>query len=189
MRMTVNVGERVLIDTQRKLGEFKNKAPNAIASALNRSATNINSNISKEARKRYVIKASDIKSTLSKTKASRSRLSAVVKSEGKLIGLDKFKVTPKTVDPKRKKPIKIGVKKNGVKKVLGAFVADIHGTKIFKRTDKARLPIQRLLGPSVPQMIGNPEVKSKIEQEGYDTFNKRLDHEINRILDRGRATS
>lgn len=189
MRMTVNVGERVLMDTQRKLGEFKNKAPNAIANSLNRAVNNINSNISKEARKRYVIKASDIKSTLTKTRASRSRLSALVKSEGKLIGLDKFKVTPKTVDPRRKKPIKIGVKKNGAKAVLGAFVADIHGTKIFQRTDKSRLPIQRLVGPSVPQMIGNAEIKSKIEQDGYETFSKRLDHEISRILEKGRATS
>lgn len=187
MRMIVQVDERMLREVQAKLGSFSNKAPNAIARALNRAATNIKSNMSKEVRKYYTIKASDIKSTILKYRASRSNLSASVVSRGNPIGLDKFKVSPKTVQPNRKKPIKVGVKKDGLKVVLGAFVADVAGIGVFERTTKARYPIRRLYGPSVPQMLGNVHVREEIGKQGYETFQKRLDHEINWILEKGRG--
>lgn len=189
MRMTVKVDEKLLQEVQERLGQFSNKAPNAIANALNRAATNIRSNISKEVRKEYIIKASDVKATLSKNKASRGDLSVVVRSTGSVIPLDRFKVSPKTVNPKRKAPIKAAVKKGGMKEILRAFVADIHGIKVFQRKGKPRLPIRRLFGPSVPQMLGNETVRDQIEKEGHETFHRRLDHEINRILEKGRAKS
>jgi len=183
MNLTVNVNENMVRQVQRKLGEFHKQAPNAISRALNRAATNINSNIKKEVRKEYNIKASDISETLRKTNSSRSNLKAEVRSSGALIPLDRFKVSPKTVNPKRKSKIKIAVKKDGLKTVMGAFVADINGTKIFQRVTKSRLPINRLFGPSVPQMLGNEEIRSEIERQGQETFNIRLEHEINRILE------
>jgi hypothetical protein len=186
MKLEMRFDKQVLRDTQRKLGDYHKKAPLALSRALNRAASNVTSNISKEVRKEYNIKAGDVKATLTKTKASAGNLSAVVSSKGNVIGLDKFKVSPKTVNPKRKKSIKVGVKKNGVKEILGAFVANIYGTKIFKRKTKSRLPIERLYGPSVPQMLKNQDVRNKIEQEGMVTFRNRLDHEIERILENGR---
>lgn len=189
MSVTVNVDQRMLEEVRSKLGDMSKKAPNAISSALNRAVTNVASNVSKEVRKEYVIKASDIKSTLTKTRATRTSLQAIVKSRGELVPLDRFKVSPRTVQPKRKKPIKVAVKKDGLKETLGAFVADISGIKVFKRTSKKRLPIDRLFGPSVPQMIGNEEIRKKINREGQDTFNNRLEHEINRILGTGGEVS
>lgn len=185
MNLTVNLDERLLRDVQEQLGSFSKKAPNAIANALNRAVTNVSSNISKEVRKEYNIKASDIKITISKTKASKSNLSAIVRSNGNLIPLDRFKVSPRTVQPKRKTPIQIAVKKNGLKQAVGAFVADINGIKVFKRESKKRLPINRLFGPSIPQMINNETIRNNINLEGKETFTRRLDHEINRILSRG----
>lgn len=185
MNVTVNVDQELLNDVRNRLGELSNKAPNAISSALNRAVTNVAKNVSKEVRTEYNIKAGDIKTTLSKTRASRSNLSAIVRSRGEPIPLDRFKVSPKTVQPKRKKPIKVGVKKDGLKEVLGAFVADISGIKIFERTTNKRLPIKRLFGPSVPQMIGNQDIVDKINHEGQETFKNRLDHEIERILGNG----
>jgi hypothetical protein len=184
MKMTVNVDEKLLKDVQKKLKDVPKKAPNAISNALNRAATNVNSNVSKEVRKEYVIKSGDIKATLTKTKATRSKLSAEVRSDGNVIPLDRFKVSPKTIKPNRKKPIKVAVKKGGVKPVLGAFVADVSGIKVFERTSKKRLPIRRLFGPSVPQMLGNGGIREEIERQGQETFERRLDHEINRILEK-----
>jgi bifunctional DNA-binding transcriptional regulator/antitoxin component of YhaV-PrlF toxin-antitoxin module len=184
MRVTVNVDEEMMKEVKEKLGDMQHKAPNAISNALNRAVTNVASNISKEVRSKYAIKAGDIKETITRNKSSRPTLSASVVSKGKLIPLDRFKVSPKTVQPKRKKPIKVAVKKEGLKEVLGAFVADINGIKVFERTSKSRLPIRRLFGPSVPQMLNNEEIRKKIEDEGQETFHKRLDHEINRILEK-----
>jgi len=187
MKMDINVDEKMYIEVQRKLGRFHKKAPNAISNSLNRAASNINKNVKKEVRKEYHIKSKDVGSTLKVTKASRSSLGAEVRSKGELIPLDRFKVSPKTVNPKRKSPIKVAVKRDGLKKVLGAFVLDINGKKVFERTGKSRLPIKRLFGPSVPQMIGNEEVHEEIHSEGLKTFNSRVEHEIERILERGRG--
>lgn len=184
MRPTVDIDRELLEDIIDRLGTMSNKAPQVISSALNRALTNVASNISKEVRQDYNIKAADIKSTLDKTRASKSNLSAIVRSRGNLIPLDRFKVSPKKVAPKRKSPIKIGVKKDGVKPLKGAFVSDISGIKVFKRQGKTRLPIDRLFGPSVPQMLKNEEIRERINREGQETFYRRLDHEINRILER-----
>lgn len=182
---TVRVDENMLNDVRGRLGDMSDKAPQAISSALNRAVTTVASTISKEVRKEYIIKAADIKETLEKGKANKTNLSAIVKSRGNLIPLDRFKVSPRKVSPKRKTPIKIAVKKDAAKPLKGAFVGDIHGIKVFKRSSRKRLPIDRLFGPSIPQMIGNEDVREKINTEGREMFERRLDHEINRILQRG----
>lgn len=184
MSVRIVVDEKAIKDVERRLGKFPQKAPNAISNALNRSVSNISSNISKEVRKDYHIKTADVKETLNVFKASRSKLSAEVKSRGKTIGLDKFKVSPKTENPKRKSQLKIAVKKNGIKQILGAFIANLNGTKVFTRDTKKRLPISRKFGPSVPQMLGNEETVKRINRQAKETYENRLNHEINRVLSR-----
>lgn len=185
IKTTVKVDRHLLHDVQKRLGTFSEKAPNAIANALNRAINTVAAHVSREVRKEYNIKAKDVKATLRKVRASRANLSAMVSSRGEVVPLDRFKVSPKTVQPKRKKTIKVAVKKTGLKPLLGAFVADIHGIKVFKRVTKHRLPIQRMFGPSIPQMLGNEEIRNKINREGKEMFERRLDHEINRILGKG----
>ena len=184
MTARIVIDDQALKEVQQRLGPLAEKAPNAISNALNRAVTNVSSNITKEVHKDYHIKAADVKETLKIFKANRSNLSAEVKSRGKTIGLDKFKVSPKTVNPKRKSQLKIAVKKDGVKQILGAFIASLNGTKVFTRDGKNRLPITRKFGPSVPQMIGSDETSEKINHQAYVTYETRLNHEINRLLSR-----
>ncbi|MCE4048027.1 phage tail protein [Bacillus sp. Au-Bac7] len=186
MPLTVDIDRTLLSNVQNRLGPFPNKAPDVITRALNRAMTNVAASISREVRQEYNIKASDVKNTLSKTRASKSRLSAIVTSRGQVIPIDRFKVSPKTVQPRRKKPIKMAVKKgSGLVAVKGPFVVNINGIKVFRREGEKRLPVKRVMGPSVPQMIGNQEVVNKINQSGYETFLSRMDYEINRALGRG----
>lgn len=185
MRVVFDLDNQIVEDIERRLGSFSRKAPNVLSNAINRAVTNVNSNVKKEVRKEYIIKAADIQRTLKVTKATKSNLKGEVKSIGSPIGLDKFKVTPKTVNPRRKTPIKAGVKKGNLKKLLHAFVADVNGTKVFEREGRARLPIKKLFGPSVPQMLRNEDVRTVIEREGQQTFLNRSNHEINRILGSG----
>ncbi|WP_227521995.1 phage tail protein [Bacillus solitudinis] len=187
MKMLVTSDEKMLNDVQERLSQFPQKAPNAISSALNRGVTNMNSNSRKEIRKDYNIKAGDISPTLKVFRASRASLGASVQSKGGVIPLERFKISPKTINPKRKTPIKAAVKKGGAKSLGSGFVADISGPKVFKRTGESRLPIKRLFGPSVPQMLENERAREEIQKQGQETFEKRLEHEINRILEKGRA--
>lgn len=182
MSVRIVVDEAAMRDVQQRLGELAHKAPNVIANSLNRSISNMNANITKEVRKDYHVKATDIKKSLNSVKASPSKLTAEVRSKGKLVGLDKFKVSPKTVNPKRKSQLKIAVKKNGVKQIMGAFIANLNGTKVFKRDGKKRLPVSRLMGPSIPQMIGNEKNVEQIELKSWVTYQRNLDHYINYLL-------
>lgn len=184
---TIEFDERRVRKIQEKLEDIPEKAPQVISAALNRAVTNIAANISKEVRKDYNVKSSDIKGTLEKTRATRSNIDAIVRSRGELFPLDRFKVSPRKVEPKRKKPIKVAVKKDGLKPLERAFVASINGLKVFQRTNRnvKRLPIERMFGPSIPQMIDHEPTIDKIEMEGRNMVYRRLDHEINRILEQG----
>ncbi|MCI9509560.1 MAG: hypothetical protein HFF10_07445 [Angelakisella sp.] len=57
---------------------------------------------------------------------------------------------------------------------------------IFERTggsaESGGDAIKELMGSSVPQMLGSPEVSEKLAQESMDKFEERLDHEVLRIL-------
>lgn len=179
---TIRVDESIVREVQSQLGEMQSKAPRVIVNALNRTMTNMATNINREVRARYNIKAADIKETLVKKRATPSDLSASVKAKGGVIGLDHFKVLPKKPQPKRKSPIKAAVKKESAKKLPGAFVADKSGLKVFVRNTKKRLPIRRLYGPSIPQMLKNNVVKSEIQTKAEDMFQQRLIHEISRLV-------
>ncbi|OPJ63689.1 phage tail protein [Clostridium chromiireducens] len=170
-------------EVERELGEYKAKAPIALSRALNRAAAKAKTNASRKAREQYNIKAKDINSTINITKANKSSLRAVLRSTGERIPLIKFKVNPSNPRPKKPpKVLRVEVKRGGLKELIGGFVADINGNKVFKRTSKARLPIQQLFGPAVPQMLGTSSIKEFIENEASKVFDQRLDHEIKRIM-------
>ncbi|KZL88710.1 phage tail protein [Clostridium magnum] len=170
-------------EVEKELGQYKTKAPLALSRALNRAAANAKTNASKKAREKYNIKARDVNSTIKIAKASKGSLRAVVKSTGERLPLIKFKVSPPNPRPKKPpKVLRVAVKKGGLKELVGGFVASINGNKVFRRTLKSRLPIEQLFGPAVPQMLGNVSVKEFIEGEAAKVFDKRLDHEIQRIM-------
>ena len=187
IEQTITIDQRTVKNVQKRLKGIEKKAPNAISNALNRTISNLATNIGREVRAVYPVKASEIRPTLIKKTAKPNALNASIKSKGKVLGLDQFKVSPKTVQPLRKKPIKVAVKKGALKSLPNAFVADISGIKIFERTSKKRLPIRRLYGPSVPQMLKNVGVQEKLNVQANNKFKERLDHEINRLIERSKA--
>lgn len=182
MSVRIVIDETGIEEVAQRLGEIRNKAPNAISNALNRSLTNVSATLKKEVRAKYHVKAGDIQKTLKIKRASAGKLSAEVRSSGSPISLEKFKVSPKTVNPRRKTQLKIAIKKNGTKQILGAFIADVNGNKVFKRVSKHRLPIEKLFGPSVPQMAAEEGVVENVNAKAAETYEQRLEHEINRLL-------
>lgn len=185
MVVTVNVDEQRVREIQRQLGDMQNKMPNAISRAMNRAVTALATSVNKGVRGKYHVKAADVKDATKKRNASPGNLSAGVDISGSPIGLDKFKVSPKTVNPKRRSQLKIAVKKDGGGTIPGAFNANIHGVKVMKRTSDKRLPIERLFGPSVPQMAKNEEITTAARRRGGEVFEDRMTREINRLLGSG----
>lgn len=186
-----------LKEVEQRLGEYRKKAPVVLYRAINRAAANLKTNAAKEVRKTYIIKAGEVKSTFSISRATSKRIVAAVTSRGGALGLEKFKVLPNQPRPGRPpKKLRVQVRKDtGVKGLLSAFVASANGNRVFER-DKGRtrhvkrndgkwteLPIHRLFGPPIPIMLENKGVRSSLEAEAEKVFSARLEHEIKRVLE------
>lgn len=65
-----------------------------------------------------------------------------------------------------------------------AFIATVNGhTGVFEREGQSRLPIKELFGPSAVQAFYAREATvDKMEQEVHATYEKRIEHEITRVL-------
>lgn len=167
---------------ERLLGEIPGALPKAQAAAINRSLITARAEIVRSVRKEYVIKAEDVRNTIKVTSASAASPIGRIKSMGGPIPLVKF-------DASKENPVRVRVKKTGGKKpIKHAFLQRMgNGYKgIFIRAGKARYPLKQLYGPSVPQMVGNENVMKSVEEKAIETLDKRISHEINRILEAGR---
>lgn len=78
------------------------------------------------------------------------------------------------------------VKRSSTKTALDhAFVRSVARghTGVFERVGDDRLPIREFLGPSVPQMMSyNENLQEAIAEHTKETFEKRFDHEVTRLL-------
>jgi hypothetical protein len=169
---------------EQALQETPEKIPRAAARAINRAAYTARTEAGRKVREIYRIKHSDVIKTIRIYGADERDLSATVISRGHTIPLYRFKVTPRSVQPKRKKPIYASVKKGQGGPIKSAFVARMKNGYIgvFKRVGKLRLPIEGLYGPSVPQMIGSNNVSRWVEEKALETLDKRIEHEIEQAV-------
>ena len=124
-----------------------------------------------------------------------------IEYSGGVIPLIRFKVSPNT--PKRKKTpsaavlkasslVKFGRENNvfvqqmksghiGIfERNQGDYSAS-RGSSQNKHTEK----LKELLSPAVPQMVGNDEVMQTVEERVNEVINQRIDHEIERLLNKG----
>jgi len=164
---------------ERLLGGIPGALPKAQASAINRSLTTARAEIVRAVRKEYVIKAEDVRGTIKVTNATASAPIGRIKSMGGPIPLIKFDVS-------KDNPVRARVKKTGAKKpIKHAFLQTMkNGYKgVFIRAGKERYPLKQLYGPSIPQMVGNENVMKSVEEKAIDTLDKRINHEINRVLE------
>lgn len=160
-------------------------APKAIANALNRAAEGARTEAVRKVRERYLIRAKDVNETIRVRKASADDHRVIIRSTGTSMALSKFRITPSAPPSKqRKNPIVVRVIKGGGGPVKGAFVARMASSHIgvFHRAGRARLPLVERYGPSVPQMLGHESVTQYIKEQAADRVEKRLDHEIERML-------
>jgi len=73
---------------------------------------------------------------------------------------------------------------NGRTPFQDAFIARMQSghTGMFERDGSKRLPISEFMGPSTAQMAGNSIVLADVEEKAQEVINKRVEHEITRIL-------
>lgn len=198
--LRITAAKEQLERAEKLLEHIPGAANKAASRALNRATTNARANMVRSVRDNYTAKAGDIRSTMTVKKSSVSRLETEIKSSGDPIRLIKFKVNPKTVNGRRRTPIRVGVKRGGQTAIKKGFIARMpNGSMgVFERlgrfktassgryAGKRREVIEQKFGPSVPQMIGNEKVLDYVSDAATEMFNDRLLHEVNRILEGGR---
>lgn len=106
---------------------------------------------------------------------------------GTTIPLYKFNVSPE-MPTLGKEAVKVGVMKGGGQTELTkGFVAQMQNGHlgVFERKKTSRTPIKELYGPSVPRMAENAVVLQTVEDRVNEVINKRIEHEVDRILSGG----
>ena len=186
--MKISVDGKQLKQATIGLQFVQKNIPKAFSAALNRVGQGVKTEASKKVRETYDIKAGDVKryGNIRITKANVGRLQLLLTSRGPNIPLIRFKTRPSKPPARQPKVLTASVKKSGGKPIPGAFVAAMRSGHIgvFKRSGKSRTPIGELYGPAVPVMLNEPGVSEHLQEEASRRMQKRLDHEVNRVLGR-----
>ena len=199
--MNITVQTPNLRDIERRLGDLKPEASKAMARAINRASQSATTQMKKLATKDYIIKQQDIAKAIKKPqKADKNNLKTEVLVMGRKIFLSKFKINPKKPwnissgsnsrkkrRLKRPENYKAQVKKaSSLKRLLKSFVINTrNGPQMVSRRPNLQGQKKFIFsfGPSIPDMLANRRNYQIIKQETISVLQRRIDHEINRILE------
>lgn len=183
----VEVDQESLRYVQNRLGLMQRKAPQVISAALNDTARSARVKLATKARETYTVKSANFKGEMKIRRATYSRLTAEIKSQGKPLKLASFRTSAGSRTS--------GAKANVVKgRGLQAIVSRITGNKAFKgsgslngqiyqRRGKSRYPLKVFSSNSIPVMIGNEEkVYGIVEPKIKSDLQKNMERQIKRLV-------
>ena len=156
----------------------------ALYNAVNRGLSAVRTKSGKLIRETYFIKQSDLNANqrLTMKKATPSHIAGYIGFAGTVIPLKQFKVTP--AEPKQQTVSVSVLRSEGAKRLEAAYVADLglYGPGVFERLTSKRETSQQLFGPSPAHMAEHENVLEQTSAIAQEVVNKRLEHEISRIL-------
>lgn len=203
------VGQETLEQMRRLLAEFPKGVEKAGRTAVNRAVSHLRTNSAKAIRERYDVSAASVRANenVSVRYSFQNGVQAFVTFSGHKIPLYRYggaaPVGP-AVDTGKLVPVMIGgqwrmvhpgiaarghqLKTTVPATFQNAFVARMKSghVGIFQATGGMTSgggdEIQELMGSSVPQMLGSPDVTESLVEKAVEKFEERLEHEINAIL-------
>lgn len=158
--------------------------PDSISRALNRATTATRTEASKAIRGTYNVPAAEIRSTFRIRRASRQRLESTVVSSGARLPLSRFGAR------QTRRGVTVNVRRSTGRKRLdrGFFGRGaLPSSRIFRRVGRARLPVEQLFGPAVPQMLRVSGVREQVLRRANEVYTRTLQHELRRRIDRAIA--
>ena len=163
------------------LREIPKGAEEAAARAFNRALLTGRAAATREVTKRYKVKAKDVRPTFAMKRASKSDLSAALISRGTALPLRSFAHKPTTdTTGNKRKPIRVTISNDKTTTLTTAFVWNRH---IYGRLGERRLPIYKMVGPSVPGMLGSDNIVEEVQGVMEEAAEKRLEHEFGRLVE------
>ena len=181
--MIISISNEKIQESERLLRNFGTNAfPRALSLAINRVIEGVRTDATNELKTLYYAKSSDIRSTITLKKSSAANLEAVMTSKGSRKNLSDYFISPKT-PRKNMQGINAAVKRDGIKRIGNAFLIRRGGKyKPYVRTSSGKWGIEPIISPAIPQIMKNPEIVKAIEAKAAERFDKRLTHEVSRIL-------
>lgn len=197
----VEVSSTNIEQIEKRLGAMREKAPKVLKLAVNDTARKARSRLAAEAKKTYAVKISGFNQDMKIKFATNSNPTATIRSKGRKIPLYKFVYrkgrlgTEEYYNPvtRRMQVGKGGTGASGKQLKESNFKSDNHAklkwfiakmssghTGVFQRTEgvkrgqggKGSPEIKQIMGPSIPEMIGNekrvygivePHIQSDLE--------------------------
>lgn len=177
----ITVDANQLRKLERLLGHIKDGVPKALSGAINRTVNKGRTEVKREIRKVYEIKAKDIPVRV--VGSSRTRLSGAVIVADHMLALKQFRIRPPGVQRARKRIITATVRKGKGGAIPHGFVAQMESGHIgvFTRVGKSRLPIRERLAIGAPIMANQPSVGPAVNKAMADTLAKAIDQQIKRV--------
>lgn len=165
-------------------------AQKAAKTAIRKTVQGAKKDATQKAKERYTIKPSYITRTM-RFDFGAGGLSASFRSKGRVNDLAYFRHLPQSV-PKHRPPVGEYLYSQVVKgeggTIAHAFLAKMKSGHIgvFQRgqhgANTASLPIQKMSGPSTPQMLGSPTVSEFIQAQMEKRLAVNVEHEVNAFL-------
>lgn len=152
----------------------------ALVSSLNRALLEGRTAGTREATKRYTVRAGIIRKTMAMHRASKSNLEAELVSRGRRLPLKQFKHKPVTdTTGAKRKQVSVAVRQGTLKPLGQGF---IYRGMVMQRLGSNRLPIEQKFSISVPNVLNNEEIVDAIQERMGQSVEKRIAHETERIL-------
>jgi hypothetical protein len=173
----ISVSSAKLEHAQKALAGIPKGVEKATWSALNRVGDGLKTDSVKETKQRYHLSPSEIRKHLLLKKTQGNNPSVALVATGRRKPISEYKVQGKSRD------FRVSVRTGGMKTLKTGFIVDRGGKKVVmflpQGEGKTAMPV---ISPSVPQAIANKETRAVMEKQAQERFEKRLDHEILRML-------
>lgn len=172
----MSLGFTVKIDT-RNVQALMSSLPSKIivpatVRALNKTAANVRTAASTAVRKRISLSAAVVRDGIAIRRATKDKLLSSLAISGKPVPLRDFKAK------QTRKGVTAAIKPGKRTLYKGTFIVAKLGGNVFKRQGKGRLPITKLVGPSLPTVFGTDQVTAETLASAKELLPKRLAEEI-----------
>jgi hypothetical protein len=122
------------------------------------------------------VRPSQVSPALSVKQQGESEFEVVARGPG--LGLEKFSPRPRRPQPAKHPVVSIEVVRGQRTPFPGLFLAVANGLKAFKRVGKSRLPIKRVSGRGVGQMMLTKRTTAELPQKIGDYYQWTLGRKI-----------
>ena len=176
----ITYDRNMLQQIEKKLGNMKGEAPKALKNTLNMTARQARTDLKKQVRSRYIVKAGKVSQAMRIQKATNSKLDATIFVKGKTLNITNYKTTT----PKKGAKAQV-LKGGGLKQLVGPQKITAFGGLnglIWQRRGQSRYPIVPLKSLSVPKAVENKNVYDVVEPSIKENLKCNAESQVKRIL-------